>query len=596
MKQNSPQPLSSPEESLLYLAIKFKNCRATVLNRKLDFDSMYHRLMEAVAWADQQGAPELSRFTFDTWLQRTFPQMTPAERVSQIAVYGRISLKAMLKPDDMPGLLLRLDDEQKSKQTQKAVQLLNAGQIEDGLAELAAAKPEQADELRAKYAAAGKLPPEPDPFADITRVEIPALPKAVDAVISNLMAATNEPFSIKHLLVAISVLSAACGKQVMFFNRGRYYYTNLSIVILGKSGSNKTGLAASTYRVMEACGIDAKKWSTTTSEAFLDYYGEIISKEKGEERRRLTVEICSQQRANSSGIFCLVDEFRAFIKTFVPDNDSIRKGQLFCSLVENEDIFTATKTNGSYVLADPCISFLGFSQTDAFNGEMRSVQFQQGGLAGRLIPVNCERLDADYAPEDQSLDDVKNVIQWLKYSPSKVNVIFGDSPDPLGESKKRLRTHPLVQYVMKDMPEMYETLESKILIQGAKIAAVLAAAETVEKTAIDDNPFSAGENEAPPEIKEINAGKWLDFGLSLAALAHLSNAYHIVEQTEESEKIQKIKHLIKRKGEMSKRDIAKYANMQPYQIQQYISALVDSGEIVEITSKGGRTKVFRVVK
>ncbi len=110
------KPSESAQEALIYLAVKFQECREKVIVRKSDFAENYHSILEAIEWAGKEGC-ELTRVNLKSFLSAKHPNMSPQEIVSNIAILDRVGLRYLSRQaDDIAGLMLQFDTEVKSKQ------------------------------------------------------------------------------------------------------------------------------------------------------------------------------------------------------------------------------------------------------------------------------------------------------------------------------------------------------------------------------------------------------------------------------------------------------------------------------------------------
>ena len=440
------------------------------------------------------------------------------------------------------------------------------------------------------------------------QIPLDLLPPPLQTLMDYFASQLQQPGSLQSLFCGVYCIGASVGKRVRFINQATPYYPNLSIAILGDSGSNKSGMYRLVTDLLDGVAPSLSYPSSMTMEAFLERYGDCISPDKNpdggaKERRRARIaEIRQQHQQNLDGEAIVVDEFRAFLLSMVRNEDSVRQGQLFCRLTENLDIEASTVGKGVRILADPCIALLGFSQIDPWNSEVRTSTFQTGGLAARIIPINPKQFQLQghqvgHVNREKALEvlrAVRTIGETSSASSQRINVSFGSGGDPLGEAKARLAAMPYIAHFAQEQPDEWALLANKILIQAAKLAALFAMAQEAHRQCGQPSGGSLAVDPWEP-TKTLDAAPFIDLCFQLVGIAHISNAYHIAVMTEQAQRIERVASVIKRKGRdgTTTSYLVKRTGFHKRDIQDYVQMLMDDGVVEPVKSEGGRTVLYR---
>jgi hypothetical protein len=207
--------------------------------------------------------------------------------------------------------------------------------------------------------------------------------------------------------------------------------------------------------------------------------------------------------------------------------------------------------------------------------------FQTGGLAARIIPVNGQRFDiVPIEPLPVGQSDAVRAIMSLSETVNgdfdghkKITIGFAD--EGLSKAKGWFAALSPMAEKKTDEAEAVSTLESKILIQSAKLAGVLAIASL--------DKFS----------DKVDANQWLKVAYPFVGYSHIANLDHISEMTEQGQILAKLRRLFNRKGPMTQRDVAKFASMKPSEVYGYLRMMVAAGEVRQIS--GNRCGVVKYV-
>lgn len=596
----------SPLDAIIGAAISFPSLREELGSIPIEMLPIHSDLLTALL----ASAEPLTRSTFKIWAEQ---QTTiPAKIVGMMTVYNRCNMAKgtltekqaleqfhLLKPSLMGDYInAQLAKSDRLFMEEKATLPLDVA-LRNHQNRINALQPEA-------------LPNGDDPLAVKPTIHLDRckMPRTVTAIMDYLATATSEPVGIKHLFAAISIIGTAAGKRLTFHNWGTDYFSNLGVVILGDSGTNKSGLFNTMRRLLDNV-LSLNYPATATIEAFVEHYCDHLPPDKkrtGVETARLKREICERHNQRRVGEMVLIDEFRAFFLTLVPEGpQAMRNGALLCRLLDAQYVDMSTVTGGIRVLGPTAFTFVGFSQADLWNTEVRTVAQQSSGLAARIIPVNgsgfaikgyeqqpgtieeCQNalrsLVPNVFPTDSNpfMDDSNHAsmtFPWL--AGGDVRVRFGQEQgvDELGKARDWFRKSRLAKYAQTSSRHEYKLIESKTLIQAAKVAAILRLAEAVENS----EDLANG----------IDAAKYLELGFDLVGTAHLANLYHEVELTEHSARMDKIKNCIARKGTATARDIVRSMNIKTHEVHQYLDLMLHAGEIRRVSK--GKTTGFAVSK
>jgi len=608
---NKPEPNADNQLKLLALGLIDSRTAQWIAETPQRFTGTYRLLADAITYKLCKGeAPGISRPEFESYLKQE-KKFNGHEIASHFPAHnGATVLTAKIRPDAFHIVSAELEQYCTQRDNrERGAALIRAGDHQTGLAMLAESGVTES-RLQAISSAlvatddAEIMPPEVDPFAE--QVTIPLsrqrLPAPISDIIDYLAVRTSEKPSVKHLVCAAAILSSAIGKNVKFHNWGTDYYTNFAAVCLDQSGSNKTGLYNTTFRLVSELRQTYAP-ATATIEAFVENYCEHVPADKkrsSEETRRLKAAIYEKHDAKRNGELVLIDEFRAFLLTMVPAEQAIRNGQIFCRLLDAAPVEMATITSGVRVLGSTPFTFLGFSQADPWNTEVRNVTQQAGGLAGRIVPVNSARFGmtgyhaepADdekcrkwllaasrVRPGGQTAND-SDPFGIVSEAPAcwpasdTITVTFGNG-DGLGAVKEWFRSQPHPIYAAKNSRAEYDLLEPKILIQAAKFASILAVAQAIETNAL---------------ASVLDASKWLKVSFAVIGLSHLTNLYHEAQLTEQGQKLDKVLAFVRRRHGATKRDIVRSTNMKSMEVDNAIALLIGSGEVIR--KKHGKTDAY----
>lgn len=431
--------------------------------------------------------------------------------------------------------------------------------------------------------------PKPEELNTQCSYTLPECPRLLQQIASAIATELAETIAARHILAAAVIIGAVAGKHVGFRNRGAKYYCNLALVILGDTGSNKSGFYQVVKRMIAGV-VNYDCPAASTLEGFMDTYCDTVPPDKKRQKadtQNLIKQAEAKQLLDRHGSLVILDEFRAFLETMVPKSDSVRNGQILCRLVETESVKMTTATGGIRVLADTCFTFLGFSQIDPWNDEVRNAGYQTGGLAGRIIPVNPKQFVLNGLPTEPvtielgtaSLMLIKQLFHPIDtptdYSERSFEVYFGED-DALGALKASFGNTPIGQ-LASETPDMWETLQSKVLIQAAKLATIFAIAEMAE---------------ASTPTPRINAAKYLAHCFQIIAGCHVGNSWHEVLNTEQRELMNKIENTLRRKGGCTKRDLLQNHNLKGWELDQLIKAMLEA-DVINTTKQGKKT-IFRL--
>lgn len=587
------------QEDLIGLALKDLAAAQTVAALPIStFDPMYELLITAIARQADIGEL-LTREAYRYALEQR--EMKPSETAGALGAMNRCTMRGVpVKVENLSTCVARVRDAgQKRMAVDAMVRLaadLKAGDV-PAAARKAIAGLERVCDTEAT------APADADPFTQKVEVAIhrDRLPKPITTIMDFLAQETHQRAGVKHLFCAAALIAAQAGKRIKFHNWGVTYCTNFACVILEPSGENKTGLHNTTNRVGDDL-VPIYAPATSTMESFVAGFCEHLPADKkrtNDETRRLKRDIYRKHDQNPAGQMVLVDEFRAFLLTMVPKEQQTRNAQILCRILDGQPVEMDTITSGTRVMGNSALTFLGFSQADPWNTEVRNVTQQAGGLAGRIIPVNPSQFDlTGYSPEPSTKGECRD---WL----SAVSATLDGSPradtdapwsdaasypppddgnttwahfgegDKLGDAKRWFREQAAVAKAVKNNELEFALLEPKILVQAAKLAVLLRLAEATEH----------GEAAGP-----MDASGWLRIAFKLVGTAHLSNLYHEVKLTEQGARMEKVKSVIRRKKGATARDIVRTTDYKPADVNTIIALLASSGEIIK--RPAGRTEKY----
>ena len=602
------------EEQLLNLLLNSRACFDKWKTSGVPVESFHEYnqpIIEAITWAYSENV-RLTRQSFKRWMETTKKVKIPSEIVGQLGVYNRVHI-SLTKPDDLPMLLEKVKTQFIRHKSLEHLKQYNRdrNQVGDLEANRRLAERNQALDCLVD----DEIQDEAHPFADrlTANAKRESFSAAFTSIMDYLSTKTAEPAALRHFFCAALAVGNIIGKRAIWENRGSTYFLNLSAAILGDSGSNKSGFCRSMLTLMQGLG-DIDNPSSSTFEAFADYHGTVIERDAKElkEQRSARVEfIIDHDRQNPKGVFLLIDEFRAFIKSMVPDHDSEQKASQFCRLFENDDLVIRTKTKGYAIMGNMCLSFLGFTPSDPWNCDMRSAKFQQWGLGARIIPVNPKTFDiSGYESQSGDLDKARTELQRIHDYLSMttrvrvpIEIVFGTDReiDLVGQEKEHFRQQTAVAWVLKNNPDQYQLIESKIVVQAAKLAGILAIADKASTFQKEDDPFASDaqpqeDGEESPKPITIDAKRFLRGAMTIVGMSHLANMYHGAVTTEQREMMQQIVSVVQKRKGATRREIIQFANLRPYDVDQYLGALVSDGILLKRPSPSGRTGVYHRTK
>jgi len=414
------------------------------------------------------------------------------------------------------------------------------------------------------------------------------LPLAIRGIVNHLAKATDEEPNIKHIFSALLTLGAAVGKRAMWKNRGNEYSTALAAAIMAHSGDNKSGLH-NQVELVAAPYVATDTPSSSTLEAFLEMYGQRVAVDPTHAPAKKLADIQHAKalgRQNRMGHFLVIDELRTWLLTMVPTMEQIRAGQALCKIIDNVDYTNSTVRNGCRVMAGTALTFLGFTQVDEWNNEMRTARFKIGGLAGRIIPVNPQSFDIREWGDDNYTDYGTHLGQInALLANNEITIQFGNDPkvDVVGEHKRQFLALDKVKEYTKNITESeLNSMINKIVVQSAKVAAILAIASVAEQW--QDNDTAFGGHVSNPTIDTVDPTPYLVLAFQLVGYSHLMSASYISATTEEGDRLDRLMTLIDRKGNQgaTTRDLYKAMHLPARDIDGLIRMQMDAGVIREV--------------
>lgn len=509
---------------------------------------------------------ELGRVAFKELLPQVYPEITPLYAAAMLAVYGRCTINAA-KVSDAAVLLEQLQT--------KLAQAKAAEDTKQYLKENAATMTSDAAKAIVADMKLGISPVEQKGVSvDFTLPTSIAdqMPEYIRNLATHLGMTTGGKVDAKHIMLAIAIYGAVVGKRAKFANWGLDYYPNLATIILAPSGSGKSNLKGLAAKLLRDSDIEVSEHTTATAEGIIAQYAERVTGVKDAQERRDKIREAAQKTRNQPGVTLLCDELLALTGSIIKKDEATKYSRLLCKLLDNDIIQTATKTDGVAVWADQCVNLIALSQVESFNENLRSAEFKEAGLSGRLIPVNDTILKMSMTPTDGIAHcDLAKMLEYLNDSPS-IGVHFGEG-DPLGKAMAKVE-----QLADSQLRGIYDSdwkqLRSKILIQGAKVATIYAVANWVQK--------AKGKPDWLAEKVTLDASEYICPAMALVYYCHASNLFFIATVGED---VERLRQLFTRLGALSEAQIHAYTKWDQWKIRQVVAMGVDAALFTKVKGK-----------
>lgn len=273
----------------------------------------------------------------------------------------------------------------------------------------------------------------------LTRQELyEAAPDDIKRLTQLLSIANPGITSTAHFFTALSIAGACMGKKLIGLNNMRRYYCNSWLAILAPTGSNKVlntierYLEEVIYENITASPLSVMNDRFTSSSLFSEM-GKIVDNKTWasmSEIDRMTrkQEIVKEAKGNKARIV-FSDEFgHALAKNINSGADnSSETGNILKLADSGSNISGSTNQNGFRIIADCCVSMVGYTQPDTWYNMFPIEKNLSSGLIGRFFvmnmkdfePIRIDKLDIAY---EQIEIEIKAIFRkWIE----KVNLIGG---------------------------------------------------------------------------------------------------------------------------------------------------------------------------
>ena len=183
----------------------------------------------------------------------------------------------------------------------------------------------------------------------------------------------------------------------------------------------------------------------------------------------------------------------------------------------------------------------------------------------------------------EALSTIRRLSEASATVDRRIGVTFGESADPLGEAKHTFASLPYAQYFRQNSPAAFELMESKILVQAAKLSAVLALCHEADRQADADQltPYQP--------VYTVDAAPWLPMAYTLIGHCHISNAYHEIKMTQMQEQMDKVIAVIRRAGnditKKTRRQVCRCLNLKSREAQELLDLLEEDGTLKRVPGK-----------
>jgi hypothetical protein len=421
-------------------------------------------------------------------------------------------------------------------------------------------------------------------------------PLPIRTFVSDLAARNDMIAPICHFGAAYATLGHLIGKVMRADEKGAPYYPNLWVVCLAETGGGKTGAITPIETEIREMGT---LMSGGTMAAMFDVVGNTITKKdwlslSEEQRAEKQREFNRNARLKLTGNYLISDECTGLLNSLMGGWDSKNPAKDIEALLKLADsasyIPKHLSGEGYKIMADCCVSFLGYTQNETWQNKFGGEQFKNCGLFGRFIPLTGRgmRLSQIIPPQGSSYKTVMDEVhEAARLAGQQIRCSFlnPDGGDFIKDAKKRMTDWEWVKKLTEIYPRDWANLQNKIVIHAIKCSMIDAFLNRDYLDGLSIKPCINASCYFETHMKWISAAYWFYLQQSEA-----------VSTTAKHEQI--VLSLLKKyQSGMTKRDIARRLNIFGSELAEILDALKDDGQVSvsqRINRNGTKTAVYRI--